>query len=228
MGAQWQEHLDSLVWRQGEHVLVAGPTGSGKTTMAAQLLNMRSHSIMFVSKIHDPIFKSDFRGWKRIERWPKRGLQPWDTRILLWPRRARTIGDTLRNQREVFREALEAVFRQGNRCVCIDETLMFADPKFLGLGSPLGLLHYFGRSSGTSLLTLCQRPAWIPKVIYSSVSHAYIARTRDRLDLRRLSDLGGTDVREVERQVMTLPTRHDFLYVNSQGDAPNAVVNIRK
>ena len=224
----WQTHMRTLRWKQGEHVLLSAPTGAGKTTMLAQLLRKRSHAVVFVTKMKDPTFAAEFKGWQRFEAWPRRGPRPFDTHILLWPKPEKTVLATLRKQRDVFAYALDAISHEGNRAVAVDESLMVNDPKLLGLGTQVGMLHYYGRSAGVSMVDLTQRPAWIPKVIYSSVTHAYVARTRDQADLKRLSDLGGIDPKTVSANVAGLPTRHDYLYLNPQGDASPVVLNTRQ
>lgn len=226
----WRDHLDSLQWAQGEHLLVAAPNKAGKTSMVRHLARKRSHVVVFVTKIKDPTFEHEFRGWTILREWPRnpKDLPDWHTRILLWPRQQKTMIGTLAEQRRVFGHALDAIAHQGNRCVVIDEGLMFTDPKILGFGTQVSMMFYYGRSSGLSLVFLTQRPAWVPVVAYSSVTHAYFARTRDRNDLKRLADMGGIDSKLVGANLARLSSRHDFVYLNPQGDAMSSVVNTRK
>lgn len=224
----WADHMGALRWAQGDHVMISGPTGSGKTTMMAQLVEKRSHAVVFVTKMQDPTFVSEFKTWERITEWPKGGPRGYQKRLLLWPKPYRDIRDTISNQRDVFRHALNEILTQGNRCVVIDESLMMNDPKLVGLGTEIGMAHYYGRSAGVSMVSLTQRPSWIPKVIYSSVSHAYLAATKDATDAKRLSDMGGIDAKEVGHNLLHLPTRQDYVYVNPLGDAEPTVINTRK
>jgi len=221
------EHLNRLRWAQGDHVLIAAPTKCGKTTLVSKLVDRRSHVVSFVSKLRDDTFGREYPGWRRYERWP-RTVPDYDRRILLWPKPGKTLRETRDKHREVFREALDRITLEGNRTVVIDEGLYMSEPKFVGLGDEIGMLFYFGRSGGITMVLLTQRPAWIPKVVYSSTTHAWIARTRDRDDLRRLGDFGGLDTREVQQTVARLPRRHDFLYLNPQGDARPAIINTRR
>ena len=229
--APWATHYRALQWRQGEHVLLAAPTSAGKTTMARKLADKRSHVIMLVTKTHDETIRAEFRGWDRVHSWSE--LKPWHTKVLLWPKPGKTLADTLNLQRDVMRDALDGIGR-GNRTgwsgwgVVVDESHYMTDPKFLNLGKEIAMLHHVGRSAGISMMDLTQRPSWIPKIIYSSVTHAYVARTRDAGDLKRLADLGGIDPRLTAHAVATLPTRHDYVYVSPQTDAPPAIVNTRR
>lgn len=226
----WQEHYDRLAWSQGDHILIAAPTKAGKTTMVRKLADKRSHTVMLVTKTHDSTIRNDFKGWDRIHSWPP---SPWQTRVLLWPKPGKTLRETLDRQRDVFGHALDRIAR-GNRDgwsgwgVIVDESHYITDPAFCGLGREIAMMHHVGRSAGISMMDLTQRPAWIPKIIYSSVTHAWIARTRDRDDLKRLADLGGVDPHTVRDTVSALPSRHDYLYVNPQGDARPVIVNTRK
>jgi len=215
-------------WEQGDHVLIAAPTKAGKTTLAAKLLPARSHAVIFVTKLKDPTFELEFKDWTRLEAWPKGGPKPYQNKILLWPKPEKTMDGTKLKQRDVMGTALDAIATEGNRCVCIDECLYMADPTYLGLGKEIGMLHYFGRSSGISMLTLAQRPAWIPKIIYGSVTHAYVARTRDVQDAKRLADFGGIDAKELAANAALLQTRHDYVYINPQGDSVPRVINSRR
>lgn len=224
----WRTHFERLRWEQGDHMLLSAPTKAGKTTMMRQLIEKRSHVVVMVSKMKDPVFTREFKDFDRFDEWPHGGPRIWQNRVLLWPKPEKNVRDTLAKQREVFSDALNAILNQGNRCVVIDESLMMNDPKLLGLGTEIGMAHYYGRSAGITMLDLTQRPSWIPRVIYSSVTHAYIASTKDRDDAKRLSDMGGIDAKEVGYNLIRLPSRHDYIYLNPLGDVSPAVVNTRK
>jgi energy-coupling factor transporter ATP-binding protein EcfA2 len=224
----WQDHYSTLDWKQGEHIFIAGPTSAGKTTLMSKLVPRRSHVVVFVTKLHDETFAREFSGWNRLEEWPKGGPPPWMNRILLWPKPVKNnMAGTLAKQRAVFADAMDRIGTQGNRCVVVDEMLMFCDAKILNLGNTVGMLHYFGRSHGITMVTLTQRPAWIPRVVMSSVTHAYVAKTTDNEDLKRLSEMGGVDKREVGDSLKRLPDRHDYVYLNPQGDTRSVIVNTR-
>lgn len=221
---------DAGRWEQGDHLFVSAPTKAGKTTLVSKILPLRARVVVFVSKLKDDTFKREFKGWTILHEWPKGGPKSWQTHILLWPKAVdNDLDATTAVQRAVFHDALNRISTIGNWCVVIDETLMFSDPKYIGLGKQVGQLHYFGRSSGLTMVTLSQRPAWIPRVIMSSVTHAFVARIMDADDAKRLGDLGGNiNKRAIVEALGNLPTRHDYLYLNPQGDASPVIVNTRK
>ena len=49
----WRKFESSWVWNQGEHLLVVGDTGQGKTTIQSRLLDRREFVVVFVTKTHD-------------------------------------------------------------------------------------------------------------------------------------------------------------------------------
>ena len=225
----FRAHYKGLRWEQGDHLMIAGPTKAGKTTLMSKLVSKRSHVVVFVSKIKDPTFANEFKGWTRLTEWPKDGPPPWMNRILLWPKPVKNdLAATQRRQRAVFFDAMNRIASEGNRCVVIDEMLQMCDTKVLNLGNTVGQLCYFGRSSGISMVMLTQRPSWIPRVSKSSVTHAYVSKTADLDDLKSLSEMGGIDRRAVADRLLRLTDRHDYLYLNPQGDAPPAIVNTRR
>ena len=226
----WQDHLANLKWKQGEHILIAAPTGSGKSVLAGELAEKRSYVANFITKTKDPLFSgAAYKDWVRVTEWqPGRSPKAWENKVLLWAKEQPTMAETRDVQKIVFREALEDVFKRGGWCLVFDELHYLADQHFLNLSDAIAILFHMGRSNNVSLMALTQRPAWVPKIIYSSVSHAYIARTRDQADLKRLSELAGVDSKTIAQAVSQLESRHDFLYVNPMGDKEPVIVNVRK
>ena len=226
----WPQHLDGLRWAQGDHALIAAPTNAGKTTLARHLLRKRSHAVVMVTKLHDPTISTDYQDYERITAWPPK---PWQRKVLLWPKPKKTLNDTVKHQREIFGQAFNDITLGDSTGwsgwgVFVDESHYMTVQNLLRLGIEIGMMHHVGRSAGISMLTATQRPAWIPKIIYSSVTHAYIARTRDPMDLKRLSDLANIDPKHVARTVSGLADRHDYVYLNPQGDASPRIVNTRR
>lgn len=223
--AGFDDHIRTLKWKQGEHVFIAGSTGSGKTTIARTLVERRSHVITFAVKPYDSTLKNDFADWDVVGSWKE--IEPHMNRIILWPKPKKnwTAAQFKAHQRNVFNDAFDRLLRARNWCVLIDEGKYMSDPKFGGVGDQIEMLHYIGRASGTSVVTLAQRPAHIPLAVLSSASHAYIAKTRLGTDAKRLSELGGIDPRELQNVLASLPNRHEFVYTPTQGDGTPAIVN---
>src|SRR4051812_17983779 len=108
----WQQFIRmfNASWRQGEHVGVIGPTGSGKTVVIKAIIPRRKHVALFATKPEDPELSALVRteGYKRISTWPP---PPMANRVLLWPRIREDV-DVYKSQKPTFRKALSSIFRQ--------------------------------------------------------------------------------------------------------------------
>jgi energy-coupling factor transporter ATP-binding protein EcfA2 len=219
-------------WKQGEHVFVSGPTGSGKTALTRHILEKRVDRGGYVMtlfcklKPDDTITTdyADFQRWKTWKRWPSARQH----RILLWPDtdKYRKIADKKALQRDVFSDALERFANDGRWTIHIDEGLYMCNPSFMGLSDDLALLHAMGRSSKASIVTCTQRPSHLPLIIYSSASHAFVGRARETADAKRLGELGS---REGSRKLQSLINdnqRHDFQWIPVGPDWPAEKLNL--
>lgn len=205
-------------WEQGQHVFVSGPTGSGKTTLARQIVEQRiargGHVIVMVAKpVVDPTILKEYRGWTRWTRMRKRGVAPSDKRILLWPKvEGKPASEALPIQREVFAEAFDILSMVGHWTVQVDEGLYNCNPMFLNLAQPLAMGLNIGRSSNLTYVTLTQRPSHLPLVCYSSASHAFVGQHREMSDLKRIAAMDGINSKEITRMVSG-QGRRDFLWL---------------
>lgn len=212
----WSELLESLAagpdrWRQGEHVSLIGPTGTGKTFAGLQLLELREWVTVLGTKPRDPTLDQlRRRRWRVIEEWPPPALAQ---RVVLWPR-WRTPADTPA-QRATIHRAFGEMFGAGGWCVFADELSYLS--RELRLDSDLRHFWQQGRSMGLSLVGATQRPAWVPLDVYSAATHLFFWRTADDADLRRIGGVGWLSSATIRRAVATLDHRsHQFLYLNSR------------
>jgi len=219
-------------WKQGQHVLISGSTGSGKTVLARELDQIRldngGHVVVFVAKLRpDATLVKDYRHFTRWKKW-KRFPTAGDKAILLYPPVERLdLKEAKRVQREVFAEALNKIAKAGNWTIHIDEGLYFSSPTFLGLADEIAMMHQMGRSSGITMIDLTQRPSHLPLVTYSSAEHAFLGRTREAVDLKRLSELGGREgAKELAPRIAALG-KHDFLWLPVGPDWPAETLNTR-
>lgn len=233
-GPVTQEQLRRLstVWRQGEHVLLSGSTGSGKTALGRYLdqirINAGGHVVVFVCKPRtDPTIVRDYKSFTRWKTW-KRIPSRHDNAVLLWPdtSRAKTLSEVRDIQREVFSEALDRVAKTGKYTIDLDEGLYMTSPEFMGLSKEIAMLHAIGRSSGITIITKMQRPSHVPLILYGSASHAFIGRTREKVDTKRLSEIAGRVSSGVLADRIASQGKHDFLWVPVAPDWEPETMNL--
>lgn len=225
----WSEFKERFTWEQGEHVTLIGPTKSGKSTLAHELLvdaSRGSHpwQAVFATKRRDPII-DDFRsdGYQRIPEWIVTDPDLYPKVILHHPMKkgVRSIDD----QREVFRVALESLFRQGGWLCYLDELRHIVN--FLGLERDVELLWHQGRSEGISVVSGVQRPRHVPLMAYDQATHLFLWETRDSTMAKRLSEIGGKVDPEVVRAGVSVLQSHQFMYVNpTTGDVFQSKVEL--
>jgi len=236
-GPRTREQLRRLgrEWKQGEHMLISGGTGSGKTALARPIVQLRIDRggyvvVLCMKPLEDRTIVEDYADFTRWKRWKKRP-GPHENKILLWPDVSKAKGNRdriIEIQREIFSEAFDGINAAGHWTVQVDEGLYATAASFLGKANDIAMGHAIGRSGNLTWVTLTQRPAHLPLILYGSASHALVGRTREASDLKRLAELGGRDgSRELARRVSELD-RHDFLWVPVAPDWPSEVINLSR
>jgi len=210
----WATFLDRFDWRQGEHVSLIGPTGTGKTTLAVQLLHRRQFVCAIGTKPRDSTLDAlAADGYRRVAELPSEGKPP---RVLVWPQ-FRTLDRAAKGrQSSIIGNALDQAYSAGSWCIFVDELSYLS--RTLDLAPELTDIWQQGRAVGVSLIGCTQRPRWVPLDAYSGASHLFLWRTNDREDIKRLSGLNGADTEAVKAIVPQLP-RFDVLYVDTRTGA---------
>lgn len=204
----WDQFLPWFTgqWDQGQHVTMVGTTGSGKTTLAQQILTRRSFVVIFGVKGQDETMEEFIRaGYRRLQRWNGDVAD----HVVLWPE-VRGFGHANR-QREVFAQAMDAIYRAGAWCVFMDEVVYLAET--LSLEKQLKFLLNQGRSSGISIVAATQRPAFIPLAFYDQPTHYFFWKDTDFRNIKRIGELTGAASRQVVREIPRL-REYECLYFN--------------
>lgn len=232
----------SREWNQGEHVAISGATGSGKTALGRHVDQIRidrgGFVVMLVCKLkRDKTIEEDYKGWTRWNFTNPRDIRkrlknpsPSENKVLLWPDtdKARTIKEKRDLQREIFGEAFDTLADVGKWTLDIDEGLYVCDPKFMNLSAEVAMLHALGRSSGLTIVTKMQRPANVPLIVYGSASHAFVNRTREESDRKRLAEMGAKQSSKELQGTISALGRHDFLWLPITPDWEPETVNLRQ
>jgi energy-coupling factor transporter ATP-binding protein EcfA2 len=201
-----------LEWESGEHFALIGPTGMGKTTMLLNILPIHPFVTVFATKPRDKTMDGLIQsaGYVRLEQW--RSIDPTQfPRRVLWPDATSLDSDEI--QKAVFKDAFQKIYREGNWTVALDETWYLDN--VLHLDGEIKKYLLQARSLGISLVTATQRPAWVPREIYSSCTHLMFWRTNDETDLRSLSGIGFRSAELIKSVVSDLDP-FQVLYINTR------------
>ena len=194
-----------------QHVAILGPNGTGKTTLAMQIAALRPYVYVLAAKPRDKHMAAMLRrgGYRAVAELPEAGAGV--RRCYLWPPNR---GVSSRpHQRAVFARALAKSFRVGVWHGLIDEGHYLAET--LKLAPEIKQALQMGRSNGHGIILAAQRPAWLPRDVYSASTHLFLFGTNDAADLKSISGLNGVNDRTVRDAVATLGRDHRFLHVNT-------------
>jgi hypothetical protein len=209
-------------FKQGDHATILGPSESGKTVLAAALIELRQHVLFLVTKKRDPELSALGRRGFYVTNtlndlaWTDKG--PIHPKVLYWPRYNPhlTIAQRISAQRVDMLRALNFADRTGRWCVVVNEGIWFTQN--LRLEKELNSIWFQGRTDGLGLVFEAQRPAWVPRYAYSQAHYIALFQTNDRDDLKRFSDIAaGLDVDLVRHTVANLDfDLHEFLLIDSR------------
>ena len=204
----YQAFLEQLrrKWKQGQHLTISGPTGSGKTYLASDLLEMRDYVVLITTKKRDETLER-YHGYKRMTKWlPSFG----DNRILFFPR-AKKIEDLPKQQREVY-AALADMYEAGGWTPYFDD--LFYLSHTLKLKEPIRMLYTQSRSNNITLVGSVQRPAWVPLEVPSQSTYLIVFKNGDKRDVDTLAEATGID-RKLMQELNHSLKQYDFLFIEN-------------
>jgi hypothetical protein len=231
----WREWFGSE-WKQDEHMSIIGPTGTGKTALAVELLKIRTYKVFVMTKpADDKLARAlDRQHYVKVPAFPRNPPDDID-RYFLWPPGSGDLSpDGLQKQRTILRDAFVKIFRgpgggqPGRWCICLDEARYVSDPAYLGLRREVNQLLIQGRSLRISVVLNFQRPSWVPPEAYDQASHLFIAQDNDRRNVQRFREIGGVDGDRVAATVQTLK-RYEWCHVDSRpGEGTVQIIKMPK
>lgn len=200
-------------WSQGQHAVVIGPTGCGKTSLLTQLLQHRKYVMFFGTKLYDDTYERFIRdGYRRYSSYS--AVPAWVNRAMLWPKIPKNIPlrEIYAIQRQAFAPALNQIFHERGWTVVLDELHYICHQ--LRLEPEAAMFHHQGRSSHLTMVDGFQRPANVPLVVYGSASHVFVWKTKQvDTDGKRLADFGGANRRDMDENLQDLE-RYEFMYID--------------
>jgi ABC-type oligopeptide transport system ATPase subunit len=160
--------------KQGQHLVITGRTGSGKSYLASSLLLERPYLLVLRSKKDDIHYPTD----RRVTTL-KTARQAMENTQL----RRIEVEPEYDAQGDIFGEVLDRAYKQGGWTIYVDEGYRLEQLK---LRPELEKHLTQGRSLGISMVVGIQRPAWVSRFTLSEASHAlsFHCEGRDRKTLK--------------------------------------------
>jgi hypothetical protein len=198
---RWADLADGFrrYHRQGEHVSIVGPTGSGKTMLGLNLCMLigsrrakdgrPARVTVMATKPRDRTLQA--LGWPRVRDWPPAYGQE---HCVVWPSAPNPETAALR-KRQAFGPIMRQIYQEGGQTVYIDEVAYFSEQPPNGLGMAATLTEYWqsARALDLTLVAGTQRPRHVPRAMWSECSWLFVFRVEDLDDLRRVAEVGGRD-----------------------------------
>jgi hypothetical protein len=228
----WERLKPAIKWKQGQHCLSVGGTGSGKSTVGGEFLPRRSLVVVCVSKGMDDIFDGPYyRDYETIQSWPPK--QSSFKRVLLRPPNAKTITETAALKAAVFRRMFDDILlRRGHWCIDVDEEHYMCET--LKLSREVTDILEQGRSAYISMWNNTQRPSGIPLATYVNSSHGFFFSSQEMYDVARLGRMRNhhTTAQEMGANIEELDSfnTHEFIYLDRSGAIPpvRSIVTLKR
>lgn len=204
--AQTTEITPSL--KQGEHVLLVGPTGSGKSFLGDRFLRSYPYTVVLDSK--DELHWKGFLRTKKLD-----AVRYLDASHIIYVPEHRNLiesADTL----------FELVYTQRGWTVYVDEVYSLG----LGMSVPpsFNKLLTRGRSRGITVWTGTQRPKWMPLFCFTESKHYFLFRVTSEDDIRTIARQASP---EIATRIKSLQ-KYGFIYYNKEDDIAHVSAPLRR
>lgn len=202
---QWLEQFKKQ-WEPGQHVLIVGPTGSGKTVAAQDMLLLRKYIVAIATKGKDKSLDG-YKGFVKRSKWPP---DYPERKILFW-RKPKALGDFSEQQIGIY-EVLADIFKRGGWTVYFDDLIYVTGT--LKLKAPITMFYTQVRSLGVSIVSSLQRPFWAPLEAISQSTYALVFAAHDQHDVHRLAEGLSVSYRELLDAIKTLQP-YEFIFLRT-------------
>ena len=199
--------LFGSVWRQGEHVVLIGPTGSGKTHVSADILDFRSYVTALSIKPHDDTLNRFLRrepAYHKVKKWPPNVAINRAVFIC----KPTKLGDKAQSGR--VRDVLDGIHKSEGWTALLDDIAYIVNR--LGLRTDVVDLLNVGRSSGITIVGALQQPssvsANVPSEMKKQTKHILLWKFSSTPDMQACADLCGINRGDM-RTLMTSLQFHD-------------------
>ncbi len=224
-----EEFLEEFAYRYqpGQHAILFGSTGRGKTTLLGKMLGMPGmpKSDGLITTQLGPDLALAHLG-KPVKSWPPpsaileamildhrdRGV-PLMRRYQPLPRKPEDFAAIRRQTSRILRW----MFGSKNFTLAVPDLQVVSDPKMMGLGGEIDQLILTMRKRGSGAFMDAQAPRWIPTSARDNTSHVIIWPTRNEDAIKTLGRIIGIDWREVTALFKQMGF-YDSLWVDVQAD----------
>lgn len=205
---QWLESFKRQ-WEPGQHVLLVGHTGSGKTVAAEDMLLLRKYVVVVATKAKDKSLDA-YKGFAKLDEWPP----AWNQKKILFWKKPKALGDFASQQIAIYK-LLNDVYQHGGWTVYFDDLVFLTGT--LRLKEPVRMFYTQVRSQGVSIVSSLQRPFWAPLEAVSQSTYALVFAVHDEHDIHRLSEGLSVGYRELLASIKELgPFEFIFLRTGKQ------------
>jgi hypothetical protein len=204
---------------------VIAPTGAGKTTLVAGLLDLRRYVLALDPKGGDSTLSG--LGYERLNKWPgekelaetvsRNDEDGRPSRFIVGPV-VRTEADMVK-LRNVCKQALDGAFNMGGWSVYVDELQIATDPRMMSLRQEADRMLIAARDKGISFISSYQAPSWVTPHASKMSTWVAVSRTRDTDVVNRLAEILGRPKAEIRGAVAGLE-KFSWLIIGRDPDAP--------
>lgn len=207
---QWPEFeaMFAKAHKQGEHVSIVAPTGSGKTQLGIALCEIIGRrnapdgrptrvTILNFKPRDDTLSRLQAKGkptgeWQTIKKWPPSYGQE---HCVVWPKGGPPSG-AARRHRNVFVPLIDTIYAEGSQTVYIPEAAYFERslPNGLGMSGTMEQLWSTARGLKLTVISDTQRPRQVTRLMWSEPSWVFIFNVDDEDDLKRVAEMSGRKI----------------------------------